>query len=75
MWKLPATVTVKRNDMQQSTMVTAAPPILVPPGRAPAPAVMPQLPHRADPGTITGWLLDCYRPHTMDSFQVYMPQY
>jgi hypothetical protein len=33
--------------------------IIVPPGGAPAVTVMPQLPFgRADPGTITGWLLD-----------------
>jgi hypothetical protein len=38
--------------MQQSTMATVAPPILVLPGGAPAGAVTPQLPY------ITGWLLD-----------------
>lgn len=33
-------------------------PIIVPPGRAPAVAMAPRPPFGADPGTITGWLLD-----------------
>ncbi len=39
-------------------MAAMAPPLMMPPGRAPTVAVMPQLPFAADPGTITGWLLD-----------------
>jgi hypothetical protein len=38
-------------------MAANAPPLIVPPGGAP-PVVAPQLPHGADPGTITGWILD-----------------
>jgi hypothetical protein len=38
-------------------MAADAPPQLIPPVRLP-PVVAPQLPHSADPGTITGWILD-----------------
>jgi hypothetical protein len=38
-------------------MAAKAPLILIPPG-GPPPMVAPQLPHSADPGTITGWILD-----------------
>jgi hypothetical protein len=41
----------------RATMAANAPPLIVPSGRAP-PVVAPQLPHCADPGTITGWILD-----------------
>jgi hypothetical protein len=38
-------------------MAANAPPLMVPPGGAP-PVVAPQLPLGADPGRITGWILD-----------------
>jgi hypothetical protein len=38
-------------------MAANAPPQLIPPAGLP-PVVAPQLPHSADPGTITGWILD-----------------
>jgi hypothetical protein len=38
-------------------MAAIAPPIGIALGGAP-PVVAPQLPHSADPGTITGWILD-----------------
>jgi hypothetical protein len=38
-------------------MATDAPPLMVPPGWAP-PTVAPHLPHTADPGTITDWILN-----------------
>jgi hypothetical protein len=41
-------------------MAANAPPLVVAPGGLP-PAVAPQLPHSADPGTITGWILDANR--------------
>jgi hypothetical protein len=53
--------------MQQSTMAAAAPPFIVPPGGVPALAVKPQLSHGADPGTITGWLLESTTAETLDS--------
>jgi hypothetical protein len=38
---------------------------LVPPGGAPPiPVTMPRLPFAADPGTITGWLLDATATET-----------
>jgi hypothetical protein len=48
-------------------MAALAPPILVPPGGAPAPAVTPQLPFGADPGTITGWILESSTTETSES--------
>ncbi len=49
-------------------MDAAAPPFIVPTGGAPALAVTPQLPHSADPGTITGWLLlESTTTETLDS--------
>jgi hypothetical protein len=48
-------------------MAAAVPPFIVPPGGAPALAVTPQLPFAADPGTITGWLLDTTTTETSES--------
>ena len=48
-------------------MAGMVPPIIVPPGGVPALAVTPQLPFAADPGTITGWLLDTTSTETSDS--------
>jgi hypothetical protein len=48
-------------------MADVAAPVLVLPGGAPAGAVTPQLPHGADPGTITGWLLDITSTETSES--------
>jgi hypothetical protein len=49
-------------------MADMAPPLmLVPPGGAPAPAVTPQLPYGADPGTITGWILENSTTKTSES--------
>jgi hypothetical protein len=48
-------------------MAAVVPPVIVPPGEAPALAVTPQLPFAADPGTITGWLLDITTTETPES--------
>jgi hypothetical protein len=39
-------------------------PLVVPMGGAPAEATVPHLPFGADPGTITGWLLDATSTET-----------
>jgi hypothetical protein len=51
--------------MNNSTMAAMAPPIMTPPDGAPTVAVPPQLPFAADPGTITGWLLDTTAMETL----------
>jgi hypothetical protein len=48
-------------------MAAMVPPIVVPPVGAPAVAVTPQLPHGADPGTITEWILQATSTETSDS--------
>ena len=48
-------------------MAAVPPPIMVPPDGVPAVAVMPQLPHGADPGTITGWILQATSTETSES--------
>jgi hypothetical protein len=54
------TVFLVESDYEQATMagVGGPIPVIVPPPGAPPPVVAPQLPFAADPGTITGWLLD-----------------
>jgi hypothetical protein len=54
----PHYLEVEEKDYEQeATMAANAAPVLIAPGGAP-PVVAPQLPHSADPGTITGWILD-----------------
>jgi hypothetical protein len=62
----PHTFEVEETITNNSTMAAMAPPFIVPPGGAPALAVAPQLPFAADPGTITGWLLDTTATKTSD---------
>jgi hypothetical protein len=54
----PHTFGIERTSYDQSTMAAVAPVVMGPPGGAPVLTVTPQLPHGADPGTITGWLLE-----------------
>jgi hypothetical protein len=65
---------LRQINMQQSTMATAAPPILVLPDGALDVDVMPQLPNGADPGTITGWLLEASLTKTLDSISSSLEQ-
>lgn len=51
-------------------MAAVVPPNVVPPGGAPAPAVTPQLPYGADPGTITGWILENTTTETSESISI-----
>jgi hypothetical protein len=48
-------------------MAAAVPPAIVPPGGAPPGVVVPQLPYAADPGSVTGWILDATATETSDS--------
>jgi hypothetical protein len=48
-------------------MATVAPPVVGQPGGAHAPVVAPQLPFGADPGTVTGWLLESTATETSES--------
>jgi hypothetical protein len=48
-------------------MTAMAPPMVVPPGGAPMQPVTPQLPYGADPGTISGWILQSTSTKTSDS--------
>ncbi len=48
-------------------MAAVPPPQMVLPGVSPAVAVTPQLPHGADPGTITGWILQATSTETSES--------
>jgi hypothetical protein len=54
------TVFKSRADYEQATMagVGGPVPVLAPPPGVPSPVAAPQLPFGADPGTITGWLLE-----------------
>jgi hypothetical protein len=51
-WKL------RRRLQTEATMAAQVPPPMMTPLVGPPPVVAPQLPHSADPGTITGWILD-----------------
>jgi hypothetical protein len=48
------------------TMAAVVPPVIVPPGGPHLLAVVPQLPHGAHPGTITGWLLESTTTETWE---------
>ena len=48
-------------------MAAAVPPVIVPPGGAAPGLVVPQLPYAADPGSLTGWILDATATETSDS--------